>query len=200
MNYGFKKNSKPEVEYEDDENTVIENKFDIRVVGNTIYFYEDVYDSQILELKEKLTKLSFELNNTAYQMNYDPVIELHIYSAGGDVFMGLSMYDFIKNSRIPIHTHIDGMIASSATFIYLAGHRRFMTSNAMVLIHQLSTTFWGKFEDLKDEFTNSSEIMKIIQNIYSDNTTMTKKALKGLLKRELYLDYNACKKINFTTE
>ena len=60
-----------------------------------------------------------------------------------------------------------------------------------VLIHPS----WSKV--LKDEFNNSTEIMKLIKKIYSDNTSMSKKQLGELLKRELYLGYDECKRINF---
>tara|TARA_B100001250_G_scaffold391584_1_gene392614 strand:- start:452 stop:784 length:333 start_codon:yes stop_codon:yes gene_type:complete len=109
------------------------------------------------------------------------------------------MYDFIRANKIPIYTHIDGMIASSATFIFLAGKRRFMSENAMVLIHQISTSFWGKFEDLKDEYSNSQKIMDIVKRIYKENTTMSKNQMKNILQRELYLNYQACKEIQFVT-
>ena len=108
------------------------------------------------------------------------------------------MYDFIKNLPIKTYTYIDGMIASAATFIYLAGEQRFMTRNSTVLIHQLSNEFWGKFEDLKDECKNMTHLMYIAKNLYSENTTMKKKQIDELLKRELFLTYNECVKINFT--
>ena len=61
---------------------------------------------------------------------------------------------------IAVHTYIDGLIASAATFLFLAGKKRFMTENSNILIHQISTGFWGKFEDLKDEYKNTTELMK----------------------------------------
>ena len=103
--------------------------------------------------------------------------------------MGLSIYDFLKNLKIPVHTYIDGLIASAATFLFLAGEKRYMTENSAILIHQISTGFWGKFEDLKDEYKNTTELMKIAKKLYADNTNMSKKTIDDLLKRELYLTY-----------
>ena len=40
--------------------------------------------------------------------------------------------------------------------------------------------------------------MYIAKNLYSENTTMKKKQIDELLKRELFLTYNECVKINFT--
>ena len=103
--------------------------------------------------------------------------------------MGLSIYDFIKTLKIPVHTYIDGLIASAATFLFLAGKKRFMTENSNILIHQISTGFKYKFEDLKDEYKNTTELMKIAKKIYTDNTSMSKKTIDDIIKRELYLTY-----------
>ena len=110
--------------------------------------------------------------------------------------MGLSIYDFIKTLKIPVHTYINGFIASAATFLFLAGEKRFMTENGNILIHQISTGFWGKFEDLEDEYKNTSELMKIVKKIYMDNTSMSKKIIDNIIKRELYISYSDAVKYN----
>tara|TARA_B100001564_G_scaffold5005_1_gene4358 strand:+ start:956 stop:1558 length:603 start_codon:yes stop_codon:yes gene_type:complete len=175
-------------------------KLDINKMGNKIYFYEDIYKETILSLIKEIQTLTYELQLQASKYGFEPHIDLHIYSPGGDAFMGLSIYDFIRKNAVPIHTYIDGNIASAATFMFLAGAKRFMSPNSTVLIHQVSTTFWGKFEDLKDEVKNTTEIMKIVRNLYSENTTMKKKDIDAILKRELFLNFAECEKNGFITE
>jgi ATP-dependent protease ClpP protease subunit len=174
-------------------------KLDINRMGNKIYFYEEIHKDTILELIKQIQLLTYELELQSSKYGFEPHIDLHIYSPGGDAFMGLSIYDFIKNNNIPIYTYIDGNIASAATFMFLAGEKRFMSPNSTVLIHQVSTSFWGKFEDLKDEVKNTTEIMKIVRNLYSENTTMKKKDIDAILKRELFLNYMECEKVGFIT-
>ena len=183
---------------EEEEEEIMEET-NIITKGNEIYYYGDINKNEILKLITHIKDLNTQLQIQSILYNFQPCIHLHLYSNGGDAFMGLSGYDFIKANPIPIYTYIDGMIASAATFIYLAGHRRFMSENATVLIHQISTTFWGKFEDLKDEYKNTDELMKIVKRIYNSHTTMKKKQLDEILKRELLLTYNDCTKINFYT-
>jgi len=175
-------------------------KLDINRMGNKIYFYEDIFKETILPLIKEIQTLTYELQLQGSKYGFEPHIELHIYSPGGDAFMGLSIYDFIKKNPVPIHTYIDGNIASAATFMFLAGQKRFMSPNATVLIHQVSTTFWGKFEDLKDEVKNTTEIMKIVRNLYNENTSMKKKDIDAILKRELFLNYAECEKNGFITD
>tara|TARA_B100000530_G_scaffold43739_1_gene24774 strand:+ start:829 stop:1470 length:642 start_codon:yes stop_codon:yes gene_type:complete len=176
------------------------NKFNIKTIGASIYFYEEINSNTILALKENIEDLSAKILEESYKLQFDPVIHLHIYSPGGDAFMGLSIYDYIKNHKVKIWTYIDGMIASAATFIYLAGHRRFVSQTSMMLIHQISTYFGGKYEELKDEYENSSNMMTIIKNIYKANTQMPKKTIDSILKRELLLTANDCIKYNIADE
>lgn len=176
-----------------------EQKLNIITKGNHIYFYEDVDTTQILELISQIKDLELSLiQDSSFQNKESPIIHLHIYSYGGDAHLGLSMFDFLQNLSIDVHTYIDGLIASAATFIYLAGKKRFMSPYSYVLIHQISTTFWGKFEDLKDEVENTTKMMKLCTDIYSKNTSMKKKTIEQILSRELYLNYDECKKYNFT--
>tara|TARA_Y100000741_G_scaffold173744_1_gene131666 strand:+ start:1830 stop:2441 length:612 start_codon:yes stop_codon:yes gene_type:complete len=181
---------KRKIVFEDSDDDIIEQQeCNIIRKGNNIYYYEVIDKKPILELISQLKDLESVLINLKYTYDVNPVIKLHIYSEGGDAFMGLSIYDFIKTLKIPVHTYIDGLIASAATFLFLAGKKRFMTENSNILIHQISTGFWGKFEDLKDEYKNTTELMKIAKKIYTDNTSMSKKTIDDIIKRELYLTY-----------
>jgi len=193
MNFNYKLQTNKEDNNETEESEL----YNIITKGNEIYFYEDIDKEQILQLISQIKDLNYNLQIQAFQYGFQPIIHLHLYSNGGDAFMGLSAYDFIRNNPVPIYTYIDGMIASAATFIYLAGYRRFMNRTSTVLIHQISTTFWGKFEDLKDECKNTTELMKIVKDLYSQNTSMKKKQLDDILKRELFLTYNECEKLGF---
>lgn len=184
---------------DDNDNEDTDNKvgqYNIRTKGNNIYYYESIYKPQILELINQLKDLEETLLNLKYNYEVNPIIKIHIYSGGGDAFMGLSIYDFIKTLKIPVHTYINGFIASAATFLFLAGEKRFMTENGNILIHQISTGFWGKFEDLEDEYKNTSELMKIVKKIYMDNTSMSKKIIDNIIKRELYISYSDAVKYN----
>ena len=183
-----------------EEEIEINETLNIKTKGHMVYFYEDVNKHSILELINQLKDLEIQLLHIKELYDVNPVIKLHIYSNGGDAFMGLSAYDFIKSLKLPVYTYIDGLIASAATFIFLSGTKRFMSNNGTVLIHQISTCFWGKFEDLKDEIKNVNELMNICKRIYKDNTGLKKKEINKLLKRESYLNYEECLRIKFITE
>jgi ATP-dependent protease ClpP protease subunit len=119
---------------------------------------------------------------------------LHIFSPGGCVYSGLSLYDFVLEYRkkIPIYTVVEGMAASAATFVSIAGTKRFITPNSYMLIHQLSTFIGGNFEQVQDGFDNSKKSMEKIMQIYKIHTKINKKKIPGILKHDLNWDAQEC--------
>lgn len=62
-------------------------------------------------------------------------IELHINSPGGSVFDGLAIYQSLKDHKAKVLTRIDGLAASAASFIAMAGEEVEIARNAMMMIH-----------------------------------------------------------------
>jgi ATP-dependent protease ClpP protease subunit len=167
----------------------------IKYNHHTIYFYDDINESNILILKNIIQKMNYKLAKKALKYNFEPIIHLHISSQGGDCFIGLHSYSFIKNNTIPIYTYIDGFIASSATFLFLGGQKKYIYNTSTMLIHQLSSDFAGKFSDLSDEYTSLNKIMDIIKKIYVENTKIKHKNIQKLLDNEII--FNATQIINY---
>ena len=72
-----------------------------------------------------------------------------INSGGGSVVSGIASMDTILRTQVPVHTYVDGF--SIATFLSVVGNYRFMSRNSYMLIHQLSTQFWGTYSNFEDE-------------------------------------------------
>ena len=62
-------------------------------------------------------------------------IDLHINSPGGEVFDGITIYNLIKQHPANVTTYIDGLAASIASVIALAGDTVIMAENALYMIH-----------------------------------------------------------------
>jgi ATP-dependent protease ClpP protease subunit len=119
----------------------------------------------------------------------NPVIKLHITSYGGSVIAALSAIDCIQESKVPIHTIIDGYAASAATLISVHGVKRFIKKNASMLIHQLRSGVWGKMSEIEDDYLNLKKTDELIKKIYLDKTKLKKKDINNILKHDL--DWNA---------
>jgi len=165
----------------------------VKVVGTNVYFYTGVDIESVLELNQKLKTLELELLKKAIEYpGYSPCIKLFINSGGGDIFAGFSAMDHIMKSNIDIHTIADGQCASAATFMLLGGTHRSINAHAHVLIHQISSGFWGKFEEMKDEVKSCERFMEMVNKVYKDNTDIPTKKLKVLMKRDVYLTPDEC--------
>lgn len=170
------------------------DEYNISVVHNKIYFYEEINNKTILKLTthiEMLTKALLKMQSD-FSMKKPPKIFLHIQSYGGDVFAGLSGMSTIENNTVPIITIVDGFVASAATLLFLGGTTRQMQKNAHFLIHQVRGEFWGKHEDLKDEYKNSKSLMKIIKRIYKSKSNLDTKTINQIISKERYLSVDEC--------
>ena len=167
---------------------------EINVIGSSVYFYSDVSDSTITKLITELKKLEISLMKKALELDgYKPKIKLYIRSCGGEVYAGFSAMDHISALRVPVVTIADGFCASAATFLLLAGKRRYATPNSRILIHQISTGgFWGKYDDLKDDLKHCNSLMDQLKTLYSTKCEIPEKKLSKLMKRDIYLSAEEC--------
>ena len=169
--------------------------------NNHIYFHSEVDRESIFELIMLIKEAEEESVLTSFKLNIDEVpIYLHINSFGGSIFAAFSAIDVIKACRVPIYTIIEGSTASAGTLISVVGKKRFIRPNAYMLIHQLSSSCWGKMSEIEDEFKNLQDLMEKIKEIYKEYTNIPKKELNELLKHDLWLDSNKCLKYGLVEE
>lgn len=167
----------------------------VKVQGTNVFFYCEVCEETVTELVTLLTKLENDLLTGLAKLGiYDtsPHITLHIMSPGGDLYSGLAAMDFITNMRAHVTTIAEGCVASAASIIFLAGDARHVRRNAYVLIHQIGSDFWGKFEDLKDQMRHCEQLMHHLKKIYLHQTSLPEKKLEKLMKRDVYLSHSKC--------
>ena len=195
MKYNWQMRKKQKCNDEDKNEKEEVDDDQVKTIGTTIYFYAEISRQTILKLITELasaTKLAQEYNV--------PFIKLFIHSDGGDLFSGMSAMDHIKNNSVPVHTYCDGFVASAATLLLISGHKRFAAKHSWILIHQLSTEFWGRFADLVDEFQNANGLMNMMKKIYSDNTDIPPKVLAELLTKELNISADRAREYGIISE
>jgi ATP-dependent Clp endopeptidase proteolytic subunit ClpP len=174
----------------------------VETSGCRIFFYSEVSKSSVLELNKQLRELAIkQINVGAVQEIPTPAIRLHINSPGGSLLDGFAAVDYIRNCKAPVHTVIDGSAASAATLMsVVATGKRYINKHGFMLIHQLSSGLWGKFEDQIDDMKNSELFMKTIYELYKDHTKIPEKTLKEILKRDLWFDAKTCIKYGLADE
>ena len=186
-----------ETEFEEDSET--ENN--VKVVDNSIFFYSQVNNISILNTITLLSKMikDSQIIGIAHGIN-PPPITIYINSEGGEVHSALSLFDFIRSSPVKIITIITGNASSAATIISLAGHERKITENSYMLIHNISSCFWGKMHEFEGEMKNMAKLTSNLKNIYKENSNINKKTIESLLKKDLLLDAKTCLKYGLVDE
>ena len=190
-NYNFSSKYKCEEEEETEE---LETR-EVKAEGNNIYLYSDITQELSLNFNLELKKLEKKL--LVMSIEYDcppPEIKIHINSEGGDIFSAMAMVDTIKLCKVPITTIVEGQAASAATLISVVADKRQITENSHMLIHQLSTGFWGKHNEFVDEMKNQNRLMKLIKDLYQTHTNISLDKLNNCLTKDLWWSSKFCKK------
>tara|TARA_R110000824_G_scaffold205378_3_gene390260 strand:- start:6462 stop:7061 length:600 start_codon:yes stop_codon:yes gene_type:complete len=165
----------------------------ITVQDSKIYYYSGVTRESAAELNKKIGEIESKSLNLSNTLDIEaPPIRLLINSGGGSITAGISCMDTILRSKVPVHTYVDGFAASAATFISVVGDKRFMSRNSYMLIHQLSSSFWGTYANFEDEKKNLDLMMKTIKKVYKEHTNVPMKDLNDILKRDLMWDAEQC--------
>ena len=165
----------------------------ISVQDNKIYFYSGVNRNACVELNKKIGELeskSLTLSKTLGIL--PPSVKVFINSGGGSIVSGIASMDTILRCQVPVETYVDGFSASAATFLSVVGEKRFMSRNSYMLIHQLSSNFWGTYANFEDEKKNLDLMMKTIKDVYKKYTKLPMKKLDEILKHDLMWDAQTC--------
>ncbi len=175
---------------------------------NEYYLYNDISIKTVMGLikfiknAEKRWK-NFLIENSDIMENAQPKpLKIYVNSNGGDVFAAIPLIDAMSNCSIPIHTYIEGIAASSASLISMAGHKRFITKNSFMLIHELRSGVEGTYSNITDELENCNKLMKVIREFYINKTQgkLYNDYLQEVLKRDLILDSEECIKLGLVDE
>ena len=154
-------------------------------IDNNIYFNDEISMETVSVLNKELRNLQNRLLMVSIKMGIDaPPIKLHLTTYGGSIHAAFSAIGCIKSSKVPVHTVIDGYVASAGTLISVCGVKRYMHRHSSMLIHELRSGSWGKMSVIEEEVDNLKKMMVKIKEIYTEHTKLKKKDLDAILKKD----------------
>ena len=173
----------PELNSDSESNTII------HVDNSNLYFQGEITPESCFYLQQQLINMQ---NSEIEQINF------YIQSVGGSLLPAFGVIDTIKSSSIPIHTYVNGFVASAGSLLSVSGNKRYMSKNSMMLIHSLRTTIGEvNFQELEDNYKNSVSMMNIVKNIYHEKANISEEHLDYLLRHDYWLNSTECLKYNF---
>lgn len=119
-------------------------------------------------------------------------IQLHINSPGGDVFAGVNIANALRDQRVSkgrtVNVFVDGLAASIASVICMAGDTITMADNALMMIHQPWTIGVGDADDLRALAESMDKVSDTIVATYKWHSTLSDKEIAKLMDAETWFD------------
>ena len=153
-----------------------------------IYFYGDIvsrggwYTKDEDQWPSKIRNLLADVKDVA-QLN------IYINSGGGSCTAGMAIYNILARHKAHKTVYVDGLAASMASIIALAGDKIVIPENAWMMIHQPWTICWGNANDLEKEISALRTIEKGMMAVYCAKAKqgVTHKALRKMMEAETWL-------------
>jgi len=127
-------------------------------------------------------------------------IDLHINSPGGAVFDGITIYNLLKQHPANVTTYIDGIAASIASVIALAGDKIVMAENALYMIHNPSGMVMGTAKDMRTFADTLDKVGGTMVTAYAGKTGKDADTIKALLDAETWFTADEAKEMGFVDE
>jgi ATP-dependent Clp endopeptidase proteolytic subunit ClpP len=130
----------------------------------------------------------------------DQEIIVGINSPGGNVFDGLAIYNQLEARHKYVTMRNDGLAASIASIIFMAGKRRITPENALVMIHDPWGGCIGNAADMEKMASELHKVADSMAGVYANRTGKTKAALRSLMLAETWFDGNEARAEGFADE
>lgn len=127
-------------------------------------------------------------------------ITLRINSYGGSVFDGNAIYNILRSHPASVHTIIDGVAASIASVIALAGDTIEMPENSMMMIHNPMNIIMGNAIQMRKMADDLDKIKDSILNTYASKTGLEKSKLSKLMDDETWMTADEAVELGFADE
>ncbi|HEM3968733.1 TPA: Clp protease ClpP [Streptococcus suis] len=124
-------------------------------------------------------------------------ITLWINSPGGDVFAAAQIYNMLMDYKGDVHVVIDGLAASAASVIAMAGTTVSMSPVAMMMIHNPWTVVQGEAKDMQKVIEMLGEIKESIINAYELRTGLSRIKLSHLMDSESWFNAKKAVELGF---
>ncbi|MCT0485693.1 head maturation protease, ClpP-related [Weissella paramesenteroides] len=117
----------------------------------------------------------------------DSDVEVNIASNGGDVFAASEIYTMLRQANAKVTVNIQGLAASAASVIAMAGDIVKISPTAQIMIHQAASNMGGNKDDLAHEIGVLDGIDKSIANAYEAKTGLPQAELLNMMSHETWI-------------
>lgn len=155
-----------------------------------LYFYGDIVSNTWQSYWYEEDKCPQDISDFLKELDNSKAIDIYINSGGGSVHGGLAIYNMLKRYSGEKTVRVDGIAASIASVIAMAGDRVIIPKNAQLMIHKPSCSLWGSYNS--DEFRSMADSLDVCQksilSIYMENAKegITEDEITQMINKETW--------------
>ena len=127
-------------------------------------------------------------------------ITVWINSPGGDCIAAAQIYNMLMDYKGNVTVKIDGIAASAASVIAMAGTRVLMSPVSMLMIHNPMTIAYGNSAEMQKAIEMLGSVKDSILNAYEIKTGLSRARLSHLMDAETWMDANKAIELGFADE
>ena len=163
-------------------------------------------EERILELSGTIAEDSWFDDDVTPQLFKDELnsgtgdITVWINSPGGDCVAAAQIYNMLSNYKGRVTVKIDGIAASAASVIAMAGDTVLVSPVSMLMIHNPATMAWGDHAEMQKAMDMLSEVKESIINAYVLKTGLSRPKLSHLMDAETWMDANKAVELGFADD
>jgi ATP-dependent Clp protease, protease subunit len=128
------------------------------------------------------------------------VINLHLNSGGGSIFDGIGIYNQLVQHKALVRVHIDGIAASIASVIAMAGDEIKIGEAAHIMVHEPFSLVIGTAQDMRKEADILDDLEGAIIDVYEARTGLGRDELQRMVTDETWLKGQAAVDAGFADE
>ncbi len=127
----------------------------------------------------------------------DGDVVIWLNSPGGDCIAASQIYSMLMDYPFNITVKIDGIAASAASVIAMAGTKVLLAPTALMMIHNPMTVAFGNHEDMKKAIDMLNQVKESIINAYELKTNQPRVKLSKLMDSETWMNANKAIELGF---
>ena len=148
-----------------------------------LYLYGEISD--VSWWGDEVTPAQFQKDLAA--LGDIDTLDVYVNSPGGDVFAGITIYNILKRHPAAVNVHVDGLAASAASIVAMAGDKIIMPKAATMMIHNAWSGGWGNKTKLQKLVDELKRIDGQLADIYASRTKKDKADIVGWLDAERWM-------------
>lgn len=115
-------------------------------------------------------------------------IHVRISSSGGRIIDALAIYSALRSHKARVTTYAEGLVASAAVIVFLAGDSRLMSEGTQLMVHQATNKVNGEASDFRKAADVLDRFNAGAVAIMAERTGITREEIQKLLATETWMD------------